>query len=60
MLFFGLTLAVGVLAVLGAQKLDIECVNPAPPKRLRIKTKSAGKSEAPGGYVPGAAFLRQQ
>ncbi len=60
MLFFGLTLAVGVLAVLGVQKMDIECVNPAAPQRLRIKHKSSGKTEAPTAYVPGAALLRQQ
>jgi hypothetical protein len=58
MLFFGLTLAGGVLVVLGVQKMDIECLNPPAPKHFRLKHK-AGKSEAAAAYVRGA-FLRQQ
>jgi hypothetical protein len=60
MLFFGLTVAAGVLALLGIQKLDIEGVNPPAPKRVSKKRKAAAKSASAGGYVAGAAFLRQQ
>lgn len=56
MLFFGLSLAAGVVAVLAAEKLDIECLNPPAQKRIRSKQKAASSV----GFVPGAVFLRQQ
>ncbi len=59
MLFFGLTFAAGVAMVLGVQKLDVECANP-PAKRIRHTRKAAARGEASPGFVPGAAFLRQQ
>ena len=37
MLFFVISLAVGIAAVLGAQKLDIEMLNPPAPKRPAAK-----------------------
>ncbi len=59
MLFFGLTFAAGVAAVLAAQKMDIECVNP-PAERRVWRTQKATRGEASADFVPGAAFLRQQ
>ncbi len=56
MLFFGLSLAAGVVAVLAVEKMDIECRNPAAPKRARSKRQA----DASVGFVPGAVFLRQQ
>jgi hypothetical protein len=58
MLFFGLTFAAGIAAVLGAQKLDIECVKP-PAKRIRRRQKAA-RGEASPAFVSRMAFLRQQ
>jgi hypothetical protein len=56
MLFFGLSFAAGIAAVLAAEKLDIECLNPPAPKRARRKLKA----DSSAGFVPGAVFLRQQ
>jgi hypothetical protein len=60
MLFFGLTFVAGVVAVLAAQTLDIECVNPPAATRVWRAQKTAGRGEASAAFVPGAAFLRQQ
>ncbi len=65
MLFFSLTLVAGVASVLGAQKLDIEGLNPSAPKRFSVKQSmakrnAAANSDAAAAYVPGAVFLRQQ
>ena len=50
MLFFGLSLATGVAALLIAQKLDIECTgehNPAQKKALLFVKKKQQKDSAP-------------
>jgi hypothetical protein len=60
MLFFSLIFAGAVAAVLLAEKLDIECVNPPAPKRFRRKQKTASRGETSVGLVPGGVFLRQQ
>jgi hypothetical protein len=61
MLFFGISLAVGVVAVLGAQKLNIDGLNP-PAARAARKRKASVRAPAPASvsFAPGTAFLRQQ
>jgi hypothetical protein len=60
MLFFGLTLAAGVVAVLAAEKLDIEGLNPPARKRVPHQAKLDSRAPASAGFVPGGVFLRQQ
>jgi hypothetical protein len=65
MLFFVISLAAGVAAVLVVQKLDIELLNPPAPKRSVAKPampkQNVGvRGPASGGYVPGSVYLRQQ
>jgi hypothetical protein len=65
MLFFVLTVAAGIVALLAAQKLDIEGVNPPAPRRSRPKNvfanrKADTRGAAPATFAPGAVFLRQQ
>jgi hypothetical protein len=60
MLFFGLTFAAGVVAVLAADKLDIECLNSPARKRVARKAKLDSRATATAGFVPGGVFLRQQ
>jgi hypothetical protein len=52
MLFFGITLAAGILVLLGVQKLDIECLNPpqqrpAPSFRVRARSVEVRLPERP-------------
>ena len=60
MLFFGISVAAGVVALLAVQKLDIEGVNPPAPKRQRPIRKADTTSTASVGLPAGAVFLRQQ
>ena len=64
MLFFVLTVAGGIVALLAAQKLDIEGVNPPAPRvpsnSAFAKRKADTRAAAPAGFAPGAVFLRQQ
>jgi hypothetical protein len=71
MLFFVISLAVGIAAVLGAQKLDIEMLNPPAPKRPAAKPIAGARGAAAGhnagtrapassGFIPGSVYLRQQ
>jgi hypothetical protein len=57
MLFFGLSFAAGILALLAVQKMDVECANP--PKAPRApRAKSASRASA--NILSGAVYLQQQ
>jgi len=64
MLFFVISLAAGIAAVLGVQKLDIEAMNAPAPKRPAPKASAAAntgaRAPAAGGFVPSTACLGQQ
>jgi len=60
MLFFGLSFAAGIAAVIAAQKMDIECVNPEAPKRAARRRKAETRLPAADSFVSGGAYLRQQ
>ena len=53
MLFFGLLLVAGVIAVLAAQKMDIECQNVDRPRRAVFQPapKPANRPVAIGQFV---------
>ncbi len=57
MLFFGLSFATGIVAVVVAQKLDIECANAPMPKRW---TRRNADKRAGAVSYPTAVLLRQQ
>lgn len=58
MLFFALIVAAGIVALLAAEKLDIEGVNPPAPRGLSQR-RSIIRDEAPAAFIAGSAFLRQ-
>ncbi len=55
MLFFGITLAVGVAAVLALQKLDVECLNP-PASRPALSGARSAKVRLTKQPKPFVAF----